>query len=423
MVSKQVTLGFALIAVALLSCCFGPPGPTGTENVSANQTTNNSLITTTSTVSGSTTTYAYVTVTLPQPGYDRYDDLTIRTHAATITAGCGDDECRLLALHKYSIDNFYYKEYDPAENNMKKLFGDGWGMSSDFASFYYSYLTSLGIESYLATSGEHTYTLACGMNLTKLARHIEDEPDFIRFTSDVVFPNFDFETNTAFGRTCIRIEGPSAKKGVYGYPGQHYALTIVADKSFFIDPKTGRKEPLDASAIKVEPVRTLIVRTLKFVVSENANIDWNIHAVAKRVDNRLQYEFTATALTLSVQNNYATFKLLEATRFDRLRMKITIKSSKPFVFYTLQDANQLAGLKYALRLKDNPDEKRVDVQHTGTMPWEFEYINSCSQTTNTTFFEKECTLADAGRRLFAIHNTALFEKNDVNVTITYLEYL
>jgi hypothetical protein len=422
MAPKFGSLILAIIAAALLSCCFGPPGPTGTENVSANQTTNTSITTTTSTVS-ETTTFTFPTITLPQPGYDRYDDLTIRTHAATITAGCRDDECRLLSLHKYSIDNFYYKEYEPAENNMKKLFGEGWGMSADFASFYYSYMTSLGIESYLATSGEHTYALACGMNLTRLARHIEDEDEFIRFTSDVVFPSFDFETNLAFGRKCIRIEGPSAKKGVYGYPGQHYALTIVADNSFFIDPKTDRKEPLDASAIKVEPVRALIVRTMRFTVSENANIDWAIKAVAKRVDNRLEYEFTATALKLSVENNYATFALLEATRFDRLRMKVTIKSNRPFVFYTLQDANQLDGLKYAMRLKDNPDEKRVEIAHTGRLPWEFEYINSCSQTTNTTFFERECILADSGRRLFAIHNTALFEKNDVNVTIRYLEYL
>ena len=414
MAPRSGSLVLAIIAAALLSCCFGLQGPTGTENVSANQTT--------STVS-ETTTYPFVTITLPQQDYDRYDDLTVRTHAATITADCGDDECRLLSLHKYSIDNFYYKDYEPAENNMKKLFGDGYGMSADFASFYYSYMTALGIESYLATSGEHTYALACGMNLTTLARHIEDDAAFIRFTNDVVFPNFDFETNQAFGRTCIRIEGPSAKKGVYGYPGQHYALKIVADNSFFIDPKTDRKEPLDASAIKVESARTLIVRTLNFIVSENAKIDWEINAVAKRVDNRLEYEFTATALKLTVEDNYATFALLEATRFDRLRMKITIKSNKPFVFYTLQDANQLDGLKYALRLKDNPNEKRVEIAHTGRLPWEFEYINSCSQTTNTTFFEKECILADAGRRLFAIHNTALFDKNDINVTIKYLEYL
>jgi hypothetical protein len=421
MVAKQRTWVLLIIAVALFAGCPGGPATVTPINETLNQTTSTSINTTTTTT---TTMLPYVKLTLPvQPGYDKYEDHTVRTHAASITAGCGDDECKLLALHKYAIDNFYYKEYSPAENSTRKLFSDGYGVSSDFASYYYNYLTASGIQSYIATTSKHTYALACGMNLTRLARRIENDSAFVEFTHDVVFPSFDFETDQVFNRTCLRIEGPTTTRGVYSYPGQHYELAIVEGGSFFSDPKTSMKEPLSASAIRVEPVKALILRTMNFIVSENANIDWSINAVGTKVNNSMRYTYTAYALALSIDDNFATFTLPETTRFDRLRFNITIESTQPLVFYTLQDADQLPGLKYALRIRDNPREKRVDVQHTGRLPWEFEYIDSCSQTENTTHYQNVCTISDVGRRLFVLHNTALFEDNDVTVTVKYLKYL
>lgn len=415
-----------VICAAVLLCCCLSEAPKETEQTTTTTTESTILQTTTTTTTSTTETMPARVVALTKLDYFRYNKPEVRSHALSITEGCINPECSLLRIYKYAIDNFYYKNYDNPENSMRKLFTDGYGTAADFTSFYYNYMKAVGITSYVAAVGDHKYALACDINLTRLQGYIEEDSALREYVNDHSFPNFEFETNRAFNKTCIRIEAPSATKGYYRYPGEHYpGLRIEADKSFFFDPEKGLWELFEQTDQKIEASRAHIVRTLKFSLPQNSAISWNIKVVTKRVDGGLDYEFYATDIKLHTEHNYATFTLLEMSRFDRAKVRITINGTNPFTFFTLQDKNQFEGFKYIMEKSiKEADENRIDqAAHKGTWAWEFDYINSCSQTTNTTFFDRECLLTDAGRRLFAIHNEGLFKQNNITVTIRYVEFL
>ncbi|HDH40863.1 MAG TPA: transglutaminase domain-containing protein [Candidatus Altiarchaeales archaeon] len=360
--------------------------------------------------------------------YYAYNNPTIKSHAEEITKGCEDDECRLFRIHKYVIKNFYYREYENRSHGIRGIFNTRYGVCSDFAVFYYNYLKSLGMEVYVAFIPEHTYALSCNHNLTRLQWYIENDPDFRDFTQEHVFPNFEFEVNHAFNKSCLRIEGPSATKGAYRYPGEHYEDTRIAEnESFFLNPETWAWEPFNESRVTVEKPRAHIERHLRFIMSEKSEISWKVKRIKKMVDGGLDYEFEIKDVTLEAKHQYADFTLPEVSRFDRLRIHITVQAANPILFYTLQDGNQLENFKYYVEHRyalTEDDLRRFDEKpRTGPHPYEFDYISSCSQVESTTFFDKECLIPDAGRRVFAIHNEGFFKTNEINITLRYLEFL
>ncbi|MBN2014821.1 MAG: transglutaminase domain-containing protein [Candidatus Altiarchaeota archaeon] len=360
--------------------------------------------------------------------YYQYDDPTIRSHAESITEGCMDDECRLLKIHKYVIDNMYYEKYKNRSHGMPGLFNKGYGMCGDFAVFYYNYLKSIGLETYIAIIPEHTYAVSCNHNLTRLQSYIEDDPDFKEYTNEYIFPNFEFEVNPAFKKTCLRIEGPSSTKGAYRYPGEHYEDTkITTGESFFLDPETWVWEPFSESEITIEKPRAHIERLFRFLMDEESDIAWRVKKMSKRVGGGLDYEFEAYDITTTLSYQYATFTLPEMDRFDRVRIHITIQAANPILFYTLQDKNQLENFKYYVEhryILYKDDLWRYDEKpKTGLHDYEFDYISSCGAEEGITSFDRECIITDAGRRMFAIHNEVFFEENEVNITVKYLEFL
>ncbi len=351
----------------------------------------------------------------------RYDDPTLKSHAESLVEGCGDDECKVHHIHKYVIDNFYYKEYGNSSRKLGELFNTRYGVCRDFAVFYYNYLKSLGIESYTALLEDHTYALPCNLNLTKLQGYIEDDPNFKNFTRGYTLSSFEFEVNQVFNRTCLRLEGPGSKKGTYRYPGEHYDDTpIVENKSFFIDPETKRWGYIDESDITVKESRAHLERHFNFAMSKNSDITWTVQKITKKFAGGVDYEFEVPEVIMTTRYYYATFTLPEASRHDRIKVRITVEGTNPFIFYTLQDESQLNGFIYGV---EHPLEVRKDYKpHSGNLPWEFIYIGSCSQGESAAFFERECILPDAGRRVFVIHNPGYFKTNNINVTVKYLEF-
>jgi len=415
------------ITAVLLQGCIRPPIP-----VYGGTTTTTQIVDNETRIPKVTTTLQERIIPVEMPevvshalsnyDYCAYNNSNIKSHAEEITRGCEDDECRLFRIHKYVIKNFYYREYENRSHGIRGIFNTRYGVCSDFAVFYYNYLKSLGMEVYVAFIPGHTYALSCNHNLTRLQWYIENDPDFKDFTQEHIFPNFEFEVNRAFNKSCLRIEGPSATKGSYRYPGEHYEDTeIVENESLFLNPETLAWEPFNESGVAVEKPRAHIERHFTFTMSKNSVISWVVKKIAKRVVRGLDYEFEVPKVTMKTRYRYATFTLPDVSRFDRVRIHITIHATNPILFYTLQDRNQLDGFIYSV---EHPDAMRWEHRaHSGRFPWEFDYISSCSQKEATTFFERDCLLPDAGRRVFVIHNLGYFRSNSVNVTIKYLEFL
>ena len=422
-----------ITAVLLLQGCVESPipgdgGTTTTTQLTENRTGIPEVTTTLPVEIPSVEIPEVVSHALSNYDYYGYNDPNIKSHAEEITKGCEDDECRLLRIHEYIINNFYYKEYENSSHGIRGVFNTKYGVCSDFAVFYYNYLRSVDIETYVAFIPEHTYALSCNHNLTRLQEYIENDADFKDFTQKYIFSNFEFEVNHAFNKSCLRIEGPSATKGAYRYPGEHYEDTnIVENKSFFLNPETWDWEFFSESEITIEKPRAHIERHLKFIMGEKSEISWKIAKITKRVDGGLDYEFETKDVTLETKHQYADFILPEVSRFDRLRIHITVQAANPILFYTLQDKNQLENFKYYVEhryILTEDDLRRFDEKpRTGPHPYEFDYISSCSQDESTTFFDRECLISDAGRRVFAIHNEGFFKTNEVNITIIYLEFL
>ncbi len=397
------------------------------------------LPTTTTTIYDTTYHPTLVSLALTTYDYHAYENPEVKIHAEYITEGCEDDECRLFRIHEYAIDNFYYRKNETQEDTewrpdtVGELLTKRYGMCTHFAAYYYNYLKSLGIEAHVVLVPEHTYTLSCNPNITRLQRYIENDSDFKEYVKDHIFPSFEFDMNGAFDKTCIHLEGPSATKGAYRYPGEYYEETkFVENQNYFINPETGDWEFFNKTDVKIEEPRALLQRNYFFEMGENSRITWKMVKTKKRIDGGLDYDFAAKDVKMSTRYGYATFTMPELTRFDRVRVNITIKSTNPLLFYTLQEINQLDNFIYFIEnryasIKDceeKTDWWRIDeIPRTGSHSYEFDYIRSCSHAESVTYLSKECLIPDAGRRIYVIHNEGLFKTNQVNISIKYLEFL
>ena len=98
-----------------------------------------------------------------------FDDINLRTQAASIVRGCpsGDKECQINKLYRYAVENYDYysdprsREFIQSPSETMKVKG---GDCEDLTILLNSLLENLGIKTYLVLTEDHAYCLACGVD-------------------------------------------------------------------------------------------------------------------------------------------------------------------------------------------------------------------------------------------------------------------
>ena len=99
-----------------------------------------------------------------------FDDVNLRTQAASIVRGCssGDKECQVNKLYRYVVENYDYysdprsREFIQSPSETMKIKG---GDCEDLTILLTSLLENLGIKTYLVLTEDHAYCLACGVDM------------------------------------------------------------------------------------------------------------------------------------------------------------------------------------------------------------------------------------------------------------------
>jgi len=108
-----------------------------------------------------------------------FEDLNLRTLAATIVSGCpsGDKECQINKLYRYVIENYnYYSDPRNIEfiqspyETMKVKGGD----CEDLTILLSSLLENLGVKTYMVLTEDHAYCLACDVDTDDLWQYIQE---------------------------------------------------------------------------------------------------------------------------------------------------------------------------------------------------------------------------------------------------------
>ena len=99
-----------------------------------------------------------------------FDDVNLRTQAASIVRGCssGEKECQVNKLYRYVVENYDYysdprsREFIQSPSETMKIKG---GDCEDLTILLTSLLENLGIKTYLVLTEDHAYCLACGVDM------------------------------------------------------------------------------------------------------------------------------------------------------------------------------------------------------------------------------------------------------------------
>ena len=91
-----------------------------------------------------------------------FDDINLRTQAASIVRGCpsGDKECQINKLYRYVVENYDYysdprsREFIQSPSETMKVKG---GDCEDLTILLNSLLENLGIKTYLVLTEDHAY--------------------------------------------------------------------------------------------------------------------------------------------------------------------------------------------------------------------------------------------------------------------------
>ncbi len=108
-----------------------------------------------------------------------FDDINLRTQAASIVSGCpsGDKECQVNKLYRYVIENYDYysdprsREFIQSPSETMKVKG---GDCEDLTILLSSLLENLGIKTYLVLTETHAYSLACDVDTEDLWQYIQE---------------------------------------------------------------------------------------------------------------------------------------------------------------------------------------------------------------------------------------------------------
>ena len=108
-----------------------------------------------------------------------FDDVSLRTQAASIVRGCpsGDKECQINKLYRYVIENYnYYSdprriEFIQSPSETMKIKG---GDCEDLTILLNSLLENLGIKTYFVLTEDHAYSLACDVDTEDLWQYIQE---------------------------------------------------------------------------------------------------------------------------------------------------------------------------------------------------------------------------------------------------------
>lgn len=108
-----------------------------------------------------------------------FDDVNLRTQAASIVRGCssGDKECQVNKLYRYVVENYNYysdprsREFIQSPSETMNIKG---GDCEDLTILLTSLLENLGIKTYLVLTEDHAYCLACGVDTEDLWQYIQE---------------------------------------------------------------------------------------------------------------------------------------------------------------------------------------------------------------------------------------------------------
>jgi len=108
-----------------------------------------------------------------------FDDINLRTQAASIVSGCpsGDKECQINKLYRYVIENYNYysdprsREFIQSPSETMNIKG---GDCEDLTILLNSLLENLGIKTYLVLTEDHAYSLACDVDTEDLWQYIQE---------------------------------------------------------------------------------------------------------------------------------------------------------------------------------------------------------------------------------------------------------
>jgi transglutaminase-like putative cysteine protease len=108
-----------------------------------------------------------------------FDDITLRTQAASIVRECpsGDKECQVNKLYRYVVENYDYysdprsREFIQSPSETMNIKG---GDCEDLTILLTSLLENLGIKTYLVLTENHASCLACGVDTEDLWQYIQE---------------------------------------------------------------------------------------------------------------------------------------------------------------------------------------------------------------------------------------------------------
>ena len=108
-----------------------------------------------------------------------FDDINLRTQAASIVRGCpsGDKECQVNKLYRYVVENYDYysdprsREFIQSPSETMNIKG---GDCEDLTILIISLLENLGIKTYLVLTENHASCLACGVDTEDLWQYIQE---------------------------------------------------------------------------------------------------------------------------------------------------------------------------------------------------------------------------------------------------------
>lgn len=161
-----------------------------------------------------------------------YDDIELRSLAASVTKGCpsGDKECQLNKIYHYVVDNYdYYSDPRSGEfiqspaDTLKVKGGD----CEDLTILMISLLENLGFKTYLVSTDNHAYALACGVDIDGLWGYIE-QSIFETFPPEIVKDGgyeLEVKSGKLFLKKSMKQTMALEPRGVWFYGGGDWPIS------------------------------------------------------------------------------------------------------------------------------------------------------------------------------------------------------
>lgn len=106
-----------------------------------------------------------------------YDDIELRSFASLIAGDCssGNKECQINSIYRYIVTDFKYYSDTRARESIQSPYDTiqvKGGDCEDLSIVLNSLLENLGVKTYLVLTDSHAYSLACGVDISRLQNEI-----------------------------------------------------------------------------------------------------------------------------------------------------------------------------------------------------------------------------------------------------------